>query len=67
MHGAIKNVYSILEGNKADLKYFGDVYHPYLSSYRPELDVTYELYGYFTSKFQQIIGVLRYSIEIGRI
>ena len=43
MHGAIKNVYSILEGNKESLEFFRGVHHPYPLSYRPELDVTDEL------------------------
>ena len=32
MHGAIKNVDSVLEGNKADLKSFGGGHCPYPSS-----------------------------------
>ena len=32
LHGAIKNVYLILEGNKAALKSFGYVHRPYPSS-----------------------------------
>ena len=35
IHGDINNADSILEGNKADRKSFGDVYLPYPSSYRP--------------------------------
>ena len=41
--GAINNVYSILEGNKASPKSFEDGYITYPSSYRPELEVTNEL------------------------
>ena len=34
LRGDIKNVDQMLEGNKAALKSFGDVYHTYPSSYR---------------------------------
>ena len=67
MCGSIQNVDSILEGNKADLNLFGYVHRPYPSSYRPELDVINELDEELTSRFQQAIGVLRYSIELSRI
>ena len=67
LHGAIKNLYSILEGNKAALKSFGDVHRPYPSLYRLELYVTDELYKDFINRFQQLIGVLRWSIELSRI
>ena len=33
--GDIKNIYSIIEGNKVDLKSFRDGHHNYPSSYRP--------------------------------
>ena len=35
MSGYIKNIYSILEGNKAALKSFMYGHNPYTSSYRP--------------------------------
>ena len=57
----------ILEVNNASLKSFRDEHCPYFSSYRPELEVTNELYEEFTKRFQKIIGVLRWSIELGRI
>ena len=60
LRGAIKNVDSILEGNKTSLKSFGDGYRSYPFSCRTELDVTYELYAEFINRFQQLIGVLRW-------
>ena len=65
--GAIKNIDSILEGNKADLKSFRAGNSPYPSTYRPELDVTNELDVEFIHRFQELIGVLRWSIELVRI
>ena len=67
LSGAIKNVDSILEGKKAALKSFGDLYCPYPSSYRPEYDVTNELDADLINKLQQTIGVIRWSIDLGRI
>ena len=55
LHGAIKNVDSILEGNKADLKSFGGIHRPYPSLYRPYLDVSNELDEELTNRFQQLI------------
>ena len=67
MHRAIKNVDYLLERNKSYLKSFVDGHRPYPSSYRPESDVTDELYKVLTNIFQELIGVLRWSIELGRI
>ena len=59
MCGAIRNVYLIIEGNKAALKSFGGGNCPYPSSYRPSLDVTNELDAELIKRFQKLIGVLR--------
>ena len=67
MYGAIKNVDSILEGNKKSPKPFKDGHCSFPSSYRPEFDVTDELDEELTNRFQQLIGVLRWYIELGRI
>ena len=67
LFGAIKNKYSKLEGNKAAPNSFGDRHCTYPSLYSPELDVANELYEESNVRFQQIIGVLRCSIELGRI
>ena len=40
---------------------------PYSSSFRPEIDVTEELGEELTNRYQQLIVVLRWSIELGRI
>ena len=55
LHGAIKKVDSIPEGNKSTLKSFGDGNHPYHSPYRTELDITNGLDAELINKFQQII------------
>ena len=64
LDGAIKNADLIIEGNKAALNSFGGEHRPCPSSYRPELDGTTELDEEFTNRFQQVIGVLKWSIEL---
>ena len=60
LHGAIKNVDYIPEGNKADLKSLGGGHRPNPSSYRPELDVNDEFNEDLTNIFEKLIGVLRW-------
>ena len=38
---------------------------PFPSSYKPELDVTEELDDAMISRFQQLIGILRWAMELG--
>jgi hypothetical protein len=40
---------------------------PFPSNYRPELDVTDELSLDLCSRYSQLIGVLRWMVELGRI
>jgi hypothetical protein len=40
---------------------------PIPTDYRPELDVSPELVDQMASRYQQLIGVLRWMCEIGRI
>ena len=40
---------------------------PFPSSYKPELDVTEELDDAMISRFQQLIGILRWAEELGRV
>ena len=41
--------------------------NPFPSGYKPELDVTPELNDELGSRFLQLIGVLRWAIELGRL
>ena len=45
----------------------GTSHRPNSSSFSPELDVTEELGEELTNRYQQLIGVLRWSIELRRI
>ena len=67
LKSAIENVDNSLGVDNAALKNYGDWNRPYLSSFRPELDVTEELGEELTNRYQQLIGVMRWSIELGRI
>ena len=67
LKGAIENVNNMLQEADSALKNCGDGKRPYPSSYRPEIDVTPELNDDLGNRFQQLIGILRWSIELGRI
>ena len=41
--------------------------NPFPTGYKPELDVTDELGNKLASRFLQLIGILRWAVEIGRI
>ena len=64
---AIDNVDTSLGADKTALNNYGDGHRQYSSIFRPELDVTEELEEEMINRYQQIIGVLRLSIELGRI
>ena len=49
------------------LNNYGYGHRPYSSRFRLELDVTDELGEELTNRYQKLIGVLRWSIELGRI
>ena len=40
---------------------------PLPHGYKPELDTTPELSAEYVSRFQQLIGILRWAVELGRI
>ena len=57
----------MLEMDKVAMKMFGDGHRPYPSSYRPEMEVSELLSDTLINRYQQLIGMLRWSIELGRI
>ena len=67
LKSAIYNVDNLLGVDKMALKNYGDGYRPYSSRFSPELDVTEELGEELTNRYQQLIGVMMCSIEIGRV
>jgi hypothetical protein len=67
----VKNAISVIEnlfeedGEGYSLK--NKVKNPFPSNYRPEIDVTDELASTLATRFMQLIGILRWAIELGRI
>ena len=64
---AIKNVNGMLENDKVAMNFFGDEHRPYSSSYRPEMGVSELPSDTLINRYQQLIGMLRWSIELARI
>ena len=68
LKGAIKGIDDELQSEyNRCLKQYGKGSRPFPQSYHPELDVTRELDSDGISKYQQLIGTLRWAIELGRI
>ena len=65
LFNAIKQVQADLSQKDLSLKQFSTGLRPYPASYRPEMDVTSTLDEDGTTKFQQLIGILRWAIELG--
>ena len=64
---AIKIVENLLaeDGDGTGMK--SSARNPFPSGYRPEMDVTTELQNELVSRFLQLIGILRWAVEIGRL
>ena len=65
--GAIRNVHDMLEKDKVAMKIFGDGHRLYPSSYRLEMNVSELLTDTLINRYQHLIGMLRWSIKLGRI
>jgi hypothetical protein len=65
---AIRNVESMRkQDGEPPLKVYGDCKRPYPKDYRPEIDVSHELDSDGIHRYQELIGILRWAIELGRI
>ena len=64
---AIQTVETLLkeDGNGLHLKTTAHV--PFPSSYKPELDFSPELTGPLLARYQQLIRILRWAVELGHI
>jgi hypothetical protein len=62
---AVKNIESILD--KEGLKLRAKTDRPMVLSYRPEVDTSPVLNDMLATSFQHLLGVLRWSVELGRI
>jgi hypothetical protein len=65
INAAIENVETKLKLQDRSLPKKAET--PMLSNYRPEEDMTAELQGTDHTYFQELIGILRWAIELGRI
>ena len=50
-----------------DIRLKSTVKNPFPSGCRPELDVSTELHDEMISRFLQLIGILRWAVELGRL
>ena len=64
---SIKVVEDLLVADGAGLHLKTTARNPFPSGYKPELDVTTELDEAMASRFLQLIGILRWAVELGRI
>jgi len=67
LNNAIQQVKCELSQKDLTLKQFGTGLRPYPASYRTKMDVTPTLDEEGTNRFQQLIGILRWAIELRRI
>jgi hypothetical protein len=64
---SVKICKDLLAGDGKTLKSGRNAEHPMAKTYRPELDVTPELVPELSSRYQQLIGILRWAVELGRV
>jgi len=64
---AVKVVESLIAEDDPEAKLKTTARNPFPSGYKPELDVTTELNDELGSRFLQLIGILRWAIELGRL
>jgi len=67
IHTAVENLEKELEKSNKALRGTKSSKRPYPASYRPELDDSQELDPDGANKFQQLIGILRWAVELGRL
>ena len=64
---SIKIVEDLLTDDGLGVKLKTSARNPFPSGYRPEMDVTNELNDKMASRYLQLMGILRWAIELGRI
>ena len=63
---ACANVITMLEKDGLKLATRRQAEQPYHEKYRPEVDVTDEVNGQLTNKYQQFIAILRWAVKLGQ-
>ena len=61
----MKVVEVLLREDDPDAKLKSTAMNPFPSGYKPKLDVTSELNDHLTSRYLQLMGILRWAIELG--
>ena len=64
---AIKVVEAMLVEDNEEGRLKSTARNPFPNNYRPELDVTTELNDEMATRFMQLVGILRWAVELGRI
>ena len=64
---AVKIVEDLLTEDEDDGRMKQSARNPFPSGYRPELDASAELHDEMVSRFLQLIGILRWAVELGRL
>ena len=64
---AVKVVEALIAEDDPEAKLKTTARNPLPTGYKPELDITQELNDELGSRFLQLIGILRWSIELGRL
>ena len=64
---AVKVVEALIAEDNPEAKLKTTARNPFPSGYKPKLDVTPELNDGLGSRFLQLIGILRWAIELGRM
>jgi hypothetical protein len=67
VRNAVKVVEALIAEDDPEAKLKTTARNPFPSGYKPELDVTPELNDELGSRFLQLIGILRWAIELGRM
>ena len=64
---AIKVVEALMVEDDPEMKLKSTARNPFPNNYKPELDVTMELNDELASRYVQLMGILCWAIELGRI
>jgi hypothetical protein len=64
---AIKVVETMLVEDGDEMKLKSTAKNPFPNGYRPELDISTELNDEMATRFMQLVGILRWAVELGRI
>ena len=64
---AVNIVKDLLAKDGRTLRTGKSAMRPTIQSYRPELDISAVLGADMSSRFQQLIGILRWAVELGRV